>query len=76
VGEEKLTIVKVERLLTHDWCRRERFPSLLAKVLIWESELMAHGFSRTNYRLVTLERQIRFKVKIFFLDGWLRPSVP
>jgi FkbM family methyltransferase len=37
---------------------------------------MAPGFTRSNYRLVTLERQIRYKVKIFLLDGWLRPKRP
>ena len=37
---------------------------------------MSFGFSRSSHRLVTLERQIRFKVKIFFMDGWLRPKRP
>jgi FkbM family methyltransferase len=37
---------------------------------------MSFGFSPSSHRLVTLERQIRFKVKIFFMDGWLRPKRP
>ena len=37
---------------------------------------MPHGFSRSSFPLVTLERQIRFKLKIFFMDGWLRPKRP
>jgi FkbM family methyltransferase len=34
------------------------------------------GIARSNWRLITLERKVRYKVKLFFLDGWLRPRRP
>lgn len=37
---------------------------------------MSHGFRQTSDRLLTLERKIRFKFKIFFMDGLLRPKRP